>query len=113
MTGATDSFDIGRIQGKILSIEIETSASNTFKIYTIDSPVRTHLLGTAGAAVTVAVNSIYRPKLIGNLATTGASLGGNNLTNSYVDIVIDSPVRIDVASGENNDTWGVSIYYES
>ena len=111
MTAATDTFTTGVIKGAIKSVKVITSASNTFRIFTAgDDPVE-YLLGTSGA-VTVAANASYYPRVIGNLATTGAALGAANNTNTYQEIYIESVVRIDVASGASDDTWQVLIIYE-
>ena len=108
MTAATDSVTTGKIHGRILSVKINTSASNSFSIYTSGSVITEYLLGSA--AVTVASDTAFYPRIIGHLASDGSDLSAAD--NLYQHMVIDSAVKIDVASGASDDTWSVEIFYE-
>lgn len=114
MTGATDTVSIGNVYGKILSVKIATSASNTFNVYTQNtaSGVTEYILGANGAPITIATGTVFYPRVVGNLAATGAGLGAANNTNTYVPICIWGDVKIDVASGTAGDTYSVEIIYE-
>ena len=112
MTAATDSVTTGKIHGKILSVKIVTSASNTFNVYTDGSPVTEYLIGASGAPVTVAASTAFYPRVVGNLAGDASALGDTNQANAFVPLCIDSAVTIAVASGTAADTWSVEIMYE-
>lgn len=113
MTGATDSFTTGPIQGKIHSVKINTSASNDFLIYTDNGSVITeYLLGASGAPVTVADDKAFYPRVVGQLASDGTDLGDSNQSNAFVPLVINAEITIEVSSGSAEDTWSVEIFYE-
>ena len=109
MTGTSDSAIITQVRGKLLAIFIQTSASNTFWVHTVNSTVNQDLLGATGARITVAANSVKQPrdKVVDYANNDGAA--GDNL---WTPFIIDSDVQIDVASGTSTDTWTATLYVE-
>ena len=122
----TDTYTTGKIHGVVLGIKIYTEENASFKISTAKTPTPTqtstpgsgsliteYLLGTSGAAVAVTkTDKPFYPRVVGQLASTGADLGAANQTNVFVPMVIDSSVTIDVSSGTAAKTWAVEFYYQ-
>ncbi len=111
LSGTTGTFTTGKIHGKILGLKIIVDASTTFKIYTANAIVAEYIFGTSSAAVTVGASAVYYPRVIGNLASTGAALGASNVTNAYVQLAVDSALIIDVV-GSDTKVWSCEIFYE-
>lgn len=108
-----DSFTTGKIHGKILSIKFKLSNAADFIFHAGNAPFDEYIFGASGAAVTVSASGASYPRAVGNLSTTNAALGGSNLTNAYVERVVDSAIVIAVTNGTaTTGTWAAQIFYE-
>lgn len=109
MTGATDTATISDVRGKIVAIDIQTSASNTFWIRESSAIVNQDIYGATGTYITVGTSKVVYPraKIVDSANNDGAA--GDNLWTKFV---VDGDISINVASGTSADTWTVTLYVE-
>ena len=109
MTGATDNATTKLVRGAIKSIEIQTSASNTFWIHTVNSSlINQDLFGATGGYITVASSTVIYPRAKIKDSSNSDGSAGDNL---WTEFLVDDVVQVNVASGSSSDTWSIKIHY--
>jgi len=72
-----------------------------------------YIIGAAGSTVTVNGITHYYPVIDANKISDGTAYEeGSSKTATRVPVIINGPIKIDVASGTSADTWQVVIWYE-
>lgn len=112
LSGTSGNVTTGRITGKIKSIKVYAEAIMSINAITENCPVPEYILGTVTPIVLSAGYTIFYPKVVGNLNSSGAALGDTNQTNSYAEMAISAPVKFQVSSGTDTKKWSVEIVYE-
>ena len=115
MTGATHTLNTTKVSGKIIKVQIVSSASNTFKLWVDASDTNTkaivdeYVIGASGSAVTVAASLTIYPAAVMELAAgTGITVTGN----TYDKYIVDDVMEVAVASGVADDTFRIVIWYD-
>lgn len=105
----TATYTLSRIKGRIHSIEIQTSASNAFKIYSLkddNSTADVYIMGGSGSTVTVAADTVYYPRVQCSAAD------GTGISGIYDKHFVEGQIKIDISSATASDTCNIIISYE-
>ena len=112
MTGVTDTYTFENVHGKVKQVAIKPSGVSTdFKISYVVNDITHYIMGSAGAAVSVAaVGQVFYPVEVRCLAdgvdlVTAANIHAEIPVNAH-DIVVA------VSNGAVTETWSVEIVVE-
>lgn len=113
LASPTDTYTTPIIEGKLLAIKFINTSGDKVSIVTAGDLASEDVFGTSAAPITLlGTSNVYYPRVVGNLASTGAALGAANQTNVFVEMMLNSPLTFSISNGTTGNSWAAELIYE-